>query len=183
MRSLRQVARRGQFMRLEEGVDGRVAIGMEVQRNPHVIDLLDHLVDGILREGQFALPVLLARRSAGQVGRGEEGGPALRRAVDGDLDAADLETVVVLAPFGERQLGEDLVDVGDEGIGDDVDDVGPGVGGALHGLEVRKMRRALVGRGDAGLGIEHLAGLGGLDLLLRRHRLGLFQRLAGRRSP
>ena len=145
---------------LKKASMARVAVGMEVQRDAQVVDLLDHLVDDVLRERQLAAPVLLAAGAAGQVGRGEEGGPALRRAVDRDLDAADLEALVVLAPLGHRELREDLVHVGDEGVGDHVDDVGPGLRGALHRLQLRQVRRPFMGGGDAGLRVEHLARLG-----------------------
>ena len=43
----------------------------------------------------------------------------------------------------------------------------------LHRLELGEVRRALMGGGDAGLGVEHLAGPGPVDFLLRGHRLGL----------
>ena len=169
------VARAGKFVGCEEGIDGRIAVAVHDERHVHVIDLLHHLVGEVLGKGRLALPVLFAARAAGQIGRGEECRPALRRAVQRDLHAADLEAVLVLAPFGHGELGEHLVHVGDEGIGDDIDDVRTGLAGALHRLELGKVRRTFVGRGDARLGVEHLTCPGPLDFLLRGHRLGLLE--------
>ena len=134
-------------MRLEEGVDGAVAVRMQVERHAHLVHALHHLVDGVLWERQLAAPALLAARTAREVGGGEESRLALRRAVDGDLHAADLEVIVVLAPTRERYRLEDLVQVGDEGIRNDVDDVGARSGGALHHIEVGRVGGALVGGG------------------------------------
>ena len=78
-------------------VDGCVAVGVQVERYAQVIDPLDHLFHCLFREGQFASPVFLAAGSAIQVRLGEVGGLALRGAVDRDLDAADLQTIEVLA--------------------------------------------------------------------------------------
>ena len=155
-------------MRPQEGVDRAVAVGVEVERDPEVVDLLDRLVDHVLRERQLAAPVLLAAGAAGPVRRGEEGGPALGRPVDRDLDTSDLEVTVVLAPAGHGELDEDLVHVRDERVGHDVDEVCPGVRGTLDRLQLRQVRRALMGGGDAGLGVHEVRRLRPLDLLIRR---------------
>ena len=170
---LRQLIGRRELMSLDQRIDGTVAVGMESHRDAEVIDGLQPLVDDLLRGGQLAPPVLLAAGAAGEIGRGEESGPALGRAVDGDLHAPDLEALVVLAPGRNGRLFQDLFQIGNERECHHVDDVGAGLGGALHGLERRDVRGPFVGRRHAGLGVQHLAGPAPLDLLRRRHRLRL----------
>ncbi len=160
-----EVAGACEFVGGEEGVDGGVAVAVEDERDVEVVDLFDHAVDERLGEGGFADPVLLAAGAAGEVGCGEEGGAALGGAVDGDFDAADFEVIVVGSPCGDGEFGEDLVEVGDEGEGDDVDDAGAGGGGALHELELGEVGGTFLGGGDAGFGVEELAGAGGFDFL------------------
>ena len=161
-----EVAIAGEFVGGQEGVDGAIAVAMEVQRDVKVVDLLDHLLDGIFREGELTAPVLLAAGAAGEVGGGEVGGFALGRAVDGDFDAADLEVIVVLAPGAGGVCLEHLVEVGDEGIRDDVDDMGATGGGPFHELDLARVGGPLVRSGDTCLSIEHLPGPAPRDLFL-----------------
>ena len=144
---------------------------MEGHRNAQAVHPLEGLVDHLLRRRQLALPVLFAARAARQVGRGEGGGAALRRAVDGDFHAANFQALVVLAPVGHGELAEDFLYVGDERVGNHVNAVGACSRRALKGLQRCQVGHALVRGGNAGLGVHAVRGLCALNFLLRRERL------------
>ena len=141
---------------------------MDDQRQLGVVDGLHHLVDGFHREGRLAFPVLLTGRAAGQVRRGEVGGATLRRAVDGDLDAAELEPVVVLHEGLHGIAPHHVFELGDEGIGDDVDEEFPFLRAALEDLEIGDVGGAFVGGGHAGGGEDLLTFDQGGDLRVGR---------------
>ena len=86
------------------------------------------------------------------VGLAEEGGVALDRAVDGDLDAADAvaaEAAPVSGDLREQLLAGDLV----ERIDDDIDRQFAGGFGRFQQLEHAGSAGAVLGGGDARLGI------------------------------
>ena len=74
---LRRVIGGRELVGFEEDIDGGVAVSVEVERRSEVIDPLDHLFDGLLRERQLTPPVFLTAWAAGQVRGGEEGGFSL----------------------------------------------------------------------------------------------------------
>ena len=150
---------------------------MKVQRHAHVVDLLHELLDRVLRKRRLAAPVLLPRRPAQQIGLGEIGRAALRRSVDGDLHAADLEAIGVGAERRGRIAPENLVELGDERIGDDVDQVRAFRRRSLHQREFRGVRCALVRGRHAMLRVEQLSGARPFHFLLGR---GLWQRAKDR---
>ena len=169
----RDVALADGLVSLQEHVDRGIAVGMGEQRHAQAIHLAHRLVDEVLGKGGFTPPVLLARRAAREVRGGEEGGATLGGAIDRDLHPADLEAVVVTAPLAHRDQGLHLVEVGDEGIGHHVDQVGAGIGGPLDRCDLGQVAGPLLGGGDAGLGVEHLARPAPVHLLLGRDRFAL----------
>ncbi len=61
------------------------------------VKLGESLVDNLRRENRRAAPVLFASGSGGQQGLAPEGGFALRRTVEHELDPLQLQPVLILA--------------------------------------------------------------------------------------
>ena len=162
--------RRGRLVRAQQHVDRGVAVRVHEKLEVVSVHLLEPCVDLVLRKRQLALPVLLAAGAVDEIGRREECRPTLRRAVERDLDAAELQAIPVLPERSGRVVLEHGVEVEDEGQRDDVDEIGAGRRNALHDRDVLRVCRAFLGGGDAGRRVEHLAGLGPLHLLRRRGR-------------
>ena len=90
-------------------------------------------------------------------GRREPRGLALGAAVGGDLAAAELQVILILAEcLGWRGL-PDSVEVRHERIGDDVDDQAACLRDTLQRRELGRMGSPFLRGRDAGGGIEQLA--------------------------
>ena len=171
---LGQVARGCKLVRAQQRIDGGIAVGMDQDRHAEAVDLLEELVRLLLREAELALPVLLSGGTAGQIRSRKRRGTTLRRTVQRDLHAADFKTLVVATPGRDREGGQRLLKVRDEGIDDHVDQLRTAVAGALEDLELVEVGGAVLSRGDPVGGIQQLTRLARLDLLLGGHRVLFF---------
>jgi len=172
---LAQIGGGGKFMRCEQGINRCIAIDVKEHWHIQVVHLLERLVDHRLRSNQLPLPILFAARPAREVGGGEGSGSPLRGAVNGDFDPTNFHPLLVLPPAGHRKLGEGILQIGDERVGNHINAVGPGSGGAVNGLQRAQVRGPLLRCGDARLGVHLVRGLGALNLLLRCQRRGFFK--------
>jgi hypothetical protein len=91
---------------LDQEVDGSIPVRVAEHLNALVGDLLHRLDDDLGREQRLAAPVLLAVGSLGKQRLGPEGGLALRRSVQGELDPPELQAVLVDAEGIRSLLGQ-----------------------------------------------------------------------------
>ena len=154
-------------VQLDQVVDRGIAIGVDHDLQVVVVAVLRTLLHQLGRDARTAGVARLARRAALEIGGGEPRRAPLRRAVGGDLAPADLEAIAVAAETGGRVVLEDRLEIGDEGIGHDIDEQAALVGNALELGERRHMGRAFLRGGDPGSGIDHL------PLLRRLHFVSL----------
>ena len=149
----------------EKQVNRRIAVAVDDEVESGVIHLLDLALQDWHREARLALPVFFPRGTAREIGRGEPGGLALWRTIQRELDAAELQAMVVFAEGSRRVVLQDFLEERDEWIGDDIDEQITLGGPALKDLDVGCGGGSFLGGGDAGGGIDQLC------FFQRGHRL------------
>ena len=163
-------------------VDGRVTVGMHEDLHATLMDLAGHGQEIFLARDRVAMPGMMSiGRALGVITR-EIGGTGLRRAVEDELDALQLEVPVIGA---ELQLGmlPQPVDGGKEGQGSQIDAQALAGRRTQQELQVGQLGRAFLGMGEPVARIAHLGGIQRSQLLCSRglwqahrgHEHGLFE--------